>query len=839
MTSTPIINITITGTEEYVDLTSSDHAVPYSVMALSGAVGIGALLRMGAREVSLIRKVPYTILVFLLGMAYGGLSTWGNDNFLVAGSTLSDIDPHLILYIFLPVLIFESAFSIDGHTFSKVYLHCLILAGPGVLLASGLTAAIIKIVLSQYNWSWVTALLVGAICSATDPVAVVALLKDLGCSPEISTLIEGESLFNDGTAIVIFSILRDAVPSGTLSDEWYEIVGELFRVVLGGSLLGLAIAIATEFILERVFNDPLIEVTLSIGVAYVTYFAAEGWFQTSGVLASVALGLYLSTHRQCFSPEVEHTLHDFWGILVFMANTIIFSLAGLIVAKKAFSDIIPEDIGYLALLYLAIIVVRGAVLVVFYQVMALDFVSRKYHLTPNQCWLVWWGGLRGAVGLALALVVENDEDILRSNPHLGPHVIFFVSGIVILTLVVNGVTTGMLVDKLGLAVVSIERKKALKEVFELSVAEQERAIAELSSESVMAMTNWSKVRGLTLEKLQNPHPTLSNLDGDAFSDGRSAYFKLFIAALWSQNNQGVLTPIACRWLLGEVQHCRDTKFHRSQKHGKSSSLLRVDILEPIFDLRKLDKAQLMLLPCGIKGVAKSILEIHRWTNAFEIATAYIHAHELVSKQISDFKLEQEIVNRIRDHCKQERSEGLQLLARHQRIRPEVAVAIKTRQAARMVLNKGRIKIESEIAAGRLDETDGKGLISDIENQMEEIRRMKTRTMPLPSAEEVLDTVRWACEDEEALHKVIMRSKQRSISKGDPLTSIAADGSTSVSVLLNGVARINNMGSYSYFGPGFTAGLLAVLSSRGRYVTSLSKRELTNMYNIHNPHNTAK
>ena len=270
--------------------------------------------------------------------------------------------------------------------------------------------------------------------------------------------------------------------------------------------------------------------------------------------------------------------------------------------------------------------------------------------------------------------------------------------------------------------------------------------------------------------------------------------------------------------MGEVQQCRDSKFIRSQKHGKSSSLLRVDILEPIFDLRKLDKAQLMLLPpCGVKKAARSILETHRWTNAFEIATAYIHAHELVSKQISDFKLEQEIVNRIRDHCKQERTEGLQLLATHQRIRPEVAVAIKTRQAARMILNKGRIKIEAEIAAGRLDETDGKGLIDEIENQMERIRRMKKRKMPLPTAEEVLDSVRWASEDEEALHKVIMRSRQRNISKGDSLVTRSPEGSLSVSVLLSGVARINNMGSYSYYGPGFTAGLLTVLSTRGGYV----------------------
>ena len=123
---------------------------------------------------------------------------------------LSRIDPHTMLYVFLPPLIFESAFSIEWHLFKKTAWQCLLLAGPGLLLASGMTALPINVLMYK-DWSFEASLLLGTVLSATDPVAVVALLKELGAKKSLATLIEGESLMNDGTAMVIFNVVFPAL----------------------------------------------------------------------------------------------------------------------------------------------------------------------------------------------------------------------------------------------------------------------------------------------------------------------------------------------------------------------------------------------------------------------------------------------------------------------------------------------------------------------------------------------------------------------------------------------------------------------------------------------------
>eukprot|EP01064_Diplonema_japonicum_P016319 TRINITY_DN24324_c0_g1_i1.p1 TRINITY_DN24324_c0_g1~~TRINITY_DN24324_c0_g1_i1.p1 ORF type:complete len:1253 (+),score=220.87 TRINITY_DN24324_c0_g1_i1:54-3812(+) len=784
---------------------------PYSVMALASAIGIGALLRWAAKEGTVVARVPYTILVFLVGLLYGFLSTIGeeNDNFLDNGTELADIDPHLIFYIFLPILIFESAFSIDGHVFKKVAPHCILLAGPGIVIASGCTASLAKLILpasDPYGWSWVTCLLLGAILSATDPVAVVALLKELGCSAEVSTLIEGESLFNDGTAIVIFTILKDAVPSGVLDKSAGEIVWELFRISIGGPILGVIVAVILEGLLSRVFNDPYIEVTLSVAAAYITFFVAEGVLHISGVLALVLLGLYLSMHRQCFSPEVEHMLHGFWGILVFMANTVIFSLAGLIVSKKAFSDISASDYGWLLLMYLIINAVRAVVLLVLSPILR----KFRYKLDMNNGALVTWGGLRGAVGLALVLIVENDQDIACSHPHLGPHFIFFGSGIVILTLVVNGISTGYLVKRLGLADIPTTRKKAMSDAHEVAVKEQERTIHELASESVMAMANWSQVRHFTVERAEDPY---GGCDGDSMTDsftmGRDAYFKVFIAELWHLNHQGTLQASSTRWLLEKSQVVRDANKAQiqSEKFKKSSALLHTTMLHDLFKPSFVDRIQAFVVPCyGLKSSLEGNLEAKRWLVAFEITTAYIQSHEAIHRKIGSFNLPQETVNRIRDHCKQERSEGLALLGEHEVQRPKVAVAIKTKQASRVVLNRSRDAVEKEISGGRLEPGDGTILIEQIEKNMEVLKRDTTKQMNPPDASEVLQQVPWASKDESALRKLLTRSENKTVGKG----SIICEPGNTV-IILTGVGKENVMGTQYYLGPGHTVGLFHALN----------------------------
>ena len=163
-----------------------------------------------------VLHIPYTVILLLMGMFLGIIHNYQTDkaNMGILGASIeiwNDIDPHVLLYIFLPPLIYEGPAAVDFHVFRRSAFQMLLLAGPGVMACTCLTAVIVKSTLTDYHWSWTACMTFGAMLSATDPVAVVALMKELGAPKQLSILIEGESLFNDGTAMAIFIICAQAL----------------------------------------------------------------------------------------------------------------------------------------------------------------------------------------------------------------------------------------------------------------------------------------------------------------------------------------------------------------------------------------------------------------------------------------------------------------------------------------------------------------------------------------------------------------------------------------------------------------------------------------------------
>eukprot|EP01062_Namystynia_karyoxenos_P058805 TRINITY_DN5027_c3_g1_i1.p1 TRINITY_DN5027_c3_g1~~TRINITY_DN5027_c3_g1_i1.p1 ORF type:complete len:1709 (+),score=558.24 TRINITY_DN5027_c3_g1_i1:61-5127(+) len=784
----------------------ASDAPPYNVMAMASCVTVGALLRFLSLRFAALRKVPFTIAVFLIGMIFGFIAAAGDeeDNVLSNYDDLTDVDPHLIFFVFLPVLIFESAFVADTYVFKKVFWHCLLLAGPGLVLSTVLTAVVVKYAFWEYNWSWITSLLFGTICSATDPVAVVALLKDLGVGEEIATLIEGESLLNDGIAIVIFTVLKGSVPSGTLQQSGGEVFGELCQVAIGGPLIGLAMALLAEQVLERVFNDPLIEVTLTLSVAYMTFFIAEGMLHVSGVLALVVLGLYLSSHCQAFSPEVEHLLHGFWGILSFVANILIFGLAGLIIAEKGFRELKGIDALYLLIVFILVNVVRAVVVALAMPVMGL----LHYKVDRPHGYLLIWSGLRGAVGLALALIVENDVDIECSQKGLGAHFIFYVGGIVLLTLCVNGVTTGALVKRLSLDHIPLDRRKAMNDAVQAVRATQEHELLELSSQSVMAAANWKVVHKNAIEGIADPYSGGRSGDDlestfkaiDAWEEGRGVYFKQVIASLQEQQHSGTLSPTCCRRLTDMIQMAKD--------NDPKDKLLTADRLDHYYQFGVVDRLQLCLAgPC--RESRKEELEIQRWNSAFEITIAFVKAHEHVARTMgAEPNVEREVALRIRDHCRKTRTECLASLGEHQHQRPRVAVAIMTQQASRGILNKAAATVRELVSCGKLGAAEGQVLLKVIEGEMERVRLSAPRELAEPSVDDVVQRVPWACIDPGAAHKLMQRGGLRSFSKGAQILPRSAD---ETAILITGVVHAYVRGSVVYRGPGYAVGLLKAVS----------------------------
>ena len=390
---------------------------------------IGVLMRHTFARLSSV--IPYTVLLLLVGMvmglgarmlrdAYDEIAEEGDDSssasssgshasdtpladdYLSALSMISSIEPHTLLYIFLPALLFESANAIESHVFRKVLGKALTLAFPAMFAGVALMALVVKALYPA--WGWAACLLLGTITSATDPVAVVATLRELGAKPSLSTTIEGESLLNDGTAVVFFVLLKEIVVVGEMK-EWWWMAWDFVRMAGGGPLIGWAWGVVSLAWILRVFNDSLVEITISITSAYLAYYVSENSLGSSGVLTVVTLGLcYGSTlGRTCISPEVIHFLHEFWETLGYLANTVIFVLTGVVILYNTnFAALELWDIAVCALVYVGATVVR-------FLLFALTFpLFRKMHYgwSWKEALIAAWGGLRGAVGLALALDVS-------------------------------------------------------------------------------------------------------------------------------------------------------------------------------------------------------------------------------------------------------------------------------------------------------------------------------------------------------------------------------------------------------------------------------------------------
>ena len=304
----------------------------------------------------------------------------------------TNIEPHLLLYVFLPPLIFGEAMSLNYYNAKGALSQALIMAGPGVVIGATLLGAIAKYML-HYNWSWNLAMIFGSIMACTDPVAVVALLKSAGASPKLTIIIVGESLLNDGTAMVMFNIFNNCFNGQTYTIA--QIVSYFFSACLGAAVFGAVMGYCAIRWLRRTNRplsqvDVLVQIAITLCCAYTTFFVAENTLGISGVLACVGAGAVI-----CWlGPPIilnHETMHHVWGMIEWSLNTMLFMHAGLIIGNRVFDAVIPIDWFYLFAFYVIMMAVRCFVLLVLYP-----FISRYGHkCTVNEAIFMSWGGLRG------------------------------------------------------------------------------------------------------------------------------------------------------------------------------------------------------------------------------------------------------------------------------------------------------------------------------------------------------------------------------------------------------------------------------------------------------------
>ena len=368
--------------------------------------------------------IPYTVALVLLGLA--GTFFLPRDLFVVT--------PELVLLVLLPGLVFEAALKIEFADLRSSLGGVALLAIPGVLISAAIVAIVLNVATGlRLELGFV----VGAMVAATDPAAVIATFRQLGSPRRLATLIESESLFNDGTALVVFAIALRAVTGGISGGEvLVTLVGTIVVSTVIGLLVGYVVARAIATI-----DDHLIELTLSLAAAYGTYLVADQLHQ-SGIIATVVAGVVIGNHGRSIgmSARSQEALDTVWEFFAFLLTALVFLLVGLAIDLARLIDTLPSIFWGVV----AILAGRALVIYVLFGPASRLAVRLRNGDRVPLAWLhvLFWAGLRGAVAVAMALSLPVDfpERALLQQ---------ITFGIVLFTLLVQGTTAEWVIERVG------------------------------------------------------------------------------------------------------------------------------------------------------------------------------------------------------------------------------------------------------------------------------------------------------------------------------------------------------------------------------------------------------
>ena len=486
---------------------------------------IAGLLAAVAALVTLARvlHVPYPIFLVLGGLAIG----------FFPGLPEVSLEPDLVLLIFLPPLLYSAAFFASLRDL-RANAGSISLLSIGLVLATCLAVAVVAHEVIP-GFSWEAAFLLGAIVSPTDPVAATAIAGRIGLPRRVVTVVEGEALINDATAITAYRVALAAVLTGSFSA--LDAGGKFVLGAIGGVAIGLAVGWIVAQVRERL-DDPPVEVTISLFTGYAAYLPAEE-LELSGVIAAVTVGLYMGSQTaRVTTAQTRMQGFAMWQILVFLLNSFLFVLIGLqlpdlLDALREADFALGTVVGYGLLASLAVVLVRIVWVFAFNAVP----VRGRQRWPRGQVALVAWMGMRGAVSLAAALAIPFATDAGQPIAER-PLILFITFSVILFTLVVQGLTLPLLVR-----VLHVEPDDDGAE-FEENKARKLAARAALDRLDALGTEDWTRddtverMRGMYRYRYERFAARFDDeRDGDAIEGRTADYLRIVGSVIEAQREQ--------------------------------------------------------------------------------------------------------------------------------------------------------------------------------------------------------------------------------------------------------------------------------------------------------------
>lgn len=803
-------------------------------------ISISILLSILVHELKKLSKLPVSPMLLLAGCAFRTAGTYiGDLEFSV--ELVDNITHTTVLIVFMPALIFETCFATDWYTFKREIWQIIPLATTAVLLSAFLTADMFIYILG-YDLTLSEAMLIGTMLSATDHVAVMAQLKEIKANQKFELLIQGETLLNEGTVMVLISVFLFEFhehPSGSM-------VGLFFRLSLGGLALGLVFGVAMCIWLNKIQNDPVQETTLTIVTTYLLFYVAEvTCLQVSGALAIVAYGLFMSAWgKTVISPAVERDVHSFWNILSTNVESIVFVIGGMLLGKLIVTEneLDGSDVGKMFACFILLHVIRATVILVHYPI--LKYFG--YGLSFKEALVLTLAGLKGAIAITLALMVYRTDGVDKDVRNLA---LFMTISIATLSILVDSIAIRFATKHLGLEKLSTVQEHMMISVTHSLIEQTTHKLQSMRKREDMKLADWSDVieiggaRKLLARVLKNTQKGYKIIENSPDSN-IATLIQTFKSAIKLTSDE-IKIEIRSRYL-SSLKGIYWHLFEKSQCSGEAALAL-IETANRSLDehnepMRDWQFAEKNLLPRWLVSLyMKASLApkigyyfrnklCERMSAAYDIASTFMHAHH-EAEELIDYMGIDEVDKEIFEEVMHEVHSNIHKADKFIKTcitdsYPEVLRYIQTKKAFLTLVNSQHKLIDSIYRQGVIGEIEHSYLLDSIHSNT---------SLPIykyarfPSYKEILmNNFPEASEDQISL--ILSYSTEVSYEAGQIIHSLGSL-STGAYIILKGRVREFYEGYQSDHVVGSMICLKNLLEHYDSYITTLEAATNVTAYKI--------